>query len=59
MPERQPFIVGHQAEVQHFDALLADHSDYWLFNYSPGDIGKTASVISWSWQPMLNLGACQ
>ncbi|MCS6846492.1 MAG: hypothetical protein RMN52_02100 [Anaerolineae bacterium] len=42
MPEPQPYIVGRQAEVERFAALLGGRTKYWLLNiYGPGGIGKT------------------
>jgi len=42
MPQSQPFIVGRQAEVERFAALVEGHVPYWLLNvYGPGGIGKT------------------
>jgi hypothetical protein len=42
MPEPQTFIVGRQAEVERFSALLDGRTPYWLLNiFGPGGIGKT------------------
>jgi RecA/RadA recombinase len=42
-PQRTPFVVGRQSEVQRLDDLLAGRTSYWLLNiYGPGGIGKTA-----------------
>lgn len=42
MPEPQPYIVGRQAEVDRFAALLNGRTPYWLLNiFGPGGIGKT------------------
>jgi hypothetical protein len=42
MSQPKPFVVGRQAEVERFDALLAGRTAYHLLNiYGPGGIGKT------------------
>ena len=42
MAQSKPFIVGRQAEVKHFDDLVAGRTEYHLLNiYGPGGIGKT------------------